>query len=438
MKPETVMLPSAEANLLPSDIAPLHSRGVAQTLAYAAEHSPFYRERLASLRPGSIAPPGGLGQIPFTTKQEVSAAGERLWCVPMERIVDVCTTSGTTGPPLLYPLTEGDLARLACNEFLSFTCAGLTSGDIVLLAVTMDRCFMAGLAYFEGLRRIGCTVVRVGSGAPAMLLSLLDRLQPTAIVSVPSFLKRVAGYASEKGIDLRPSPVAKLICIGEPIRDTDLTLNPLGRRIGDAWGASVFSTYGATELAVSMCECPAGQGGHTHPKLVYIEIVDDAGRPVPDGEIGEMVATTIGVEAMPLIRYRTGDCTFITRQQCACGLWTPRIGPIVGRKHQMMKIKGTTVYPAAVQRVLDSFHEIANYVMIVSAADTLSDNLEVLVAVQRAEPGLRKRIEEQLQGELKVKPAVRIADPAEIDRLQDSQNLRKKRVFIDIRPRQAL
>ncbi len=173
----------------------------------------------------------------------------------------------------------------------------------------------------------------------------------------------------------------KLICIGEPIRDADWKLTPLGAQIADEWNASVFSTYGITELASSLCECPAGRGGHLHPELLHIEILDDDGRTVPDGTPGQLVATTIGVQAMPMVRFATGDITFLLREQCACGLWTPRIGPILGRRDQAMKIKGTTVYPAAVQRALHGIEAIADYILIATSADTLSDKLEVVIAL---------------------------------------------------------
>ena len=209
---------------------------------------------------------------------------------------------------------------------------------------------------------------------------MIDRLKPTAIISVPSFLKRVAAYADQQGCDLAQSTVRKLICIGEPVRNPDWTLTPLGSRIAPGLRAQVFSTYGNTELASSLCECQAGQGGHSHPQLLHVEILDDAGRPVPDGREGQLVATTIGVEAMPLIRFATGDVTFLTRRRCPCGLWTPHIGPILGRRDQAMKIKGTTVYPAAVQRALQGLDDLVDYIMIATAPTALSDELEIIAA----------------------------------------------------------
>jgi phenylacetate-CoA ligase len=136
---------------------------------------------------------------------------------------------------------------------------------------------------------------------------------------------------------------------------------------------------------------------------------------------------------MPMVRFATGDITFITRQRCDCGLWTPRIGPILGRKDQAMKIKGTTVYPAAVERALQGIEQIVDYMMIATAHVPLCDELEVVVA-WRGDPGNAKEIIlEKLRGDLKVTPAIRIASLAEIQSLGDSRELRKQRVFLDRR-----
>lgn len=429
------LTPEAVDALQPEGIARLQDEAIARTVAYAAERSPFYRElfRSAGLKPQAIRSAADLRRLPFTTKADISERGRAFWAADEGQIVDIPTTSGTTGQPTLFPLTESDVARLGYNEYLSFRAAGLTARDVVLLAVTMDKCFMAGLAYFEGLRRLGAATVRVGSGSPVMLLGFLERIRPTAIVSVPSFMKRVAQYAREKGADLTAASVRRLICIGEPVRENNLELNLLGRSISEAWGASCHSTYAATEIATSFCECTACCGGHLLPELLHVEIVDEAGHPVPDGQVGEVVATPLDVEGMPLLRFRVGDCAYLLRERCACGRWTPRLSPIYGRKNQMMKIKGTTVYPAAVQKSLAAVPAVIDYVMVVTAPTVLSDELEVIVAAHGDPDAVSRQVKEQLQGDLKVTPGVRIASIEEVARLQEGEGLRKKRLFIDKR-----
>jgi phenylacetate-CoA ligase len=385
-----------------------------QTLRYVAECSPFYRQLFGRRLPR-------FDEIPTVDKQTLSERTLDFLCIPREKVVEIVTTSGTTGQPIIYMLSEADLDRLAENERQSFECAGLTANDTVLLAVTLDRCFIAGLAYWLGLRKLGCAVARVGPSSPVLVAEMVERLQPTAIVSVPSFLRIVAEKAKVC--------VPKAVCIGEPVRDRDFSLNAAGRAIEAGWNARVFATYGVTELASSLCECEAGQGGHLHPDLLHLEILDEAGQAVPDGEVGEIVATTIGVEAMPLLRYRTGDCAALFREPCACGRTTPRLGPIVGRKNQKLKLRGTTLFPSALQAVLESTAGVEAFVIVARTQDALSDSVEVLVHGATSASALR----EALQGRAKCVPQIRHASREEIEALQMPANARKRRTFVDLR-----
>lgn len=394
------------------------------TFLHAKTHSPFYRELFRSV-PGVPR----LEDLPTVNKQTLSQRNLDFLCVPRERIAEIVTTSGTTGRPLLWMLTDADVTRLAVNEKLSFECAGLTSRDTVLVAVAMDRCFIAGLAYWQGLRELGCAVARVGPSSPMLVLEMIERLQPTAIVAVPSFLRVIANKACELKFDLKHGPVKKAVCIGEPIRDGAFALNTSGRAIEESWGAKVYSTYGVTELANSLCECDAGLGGHLHEDMLHLEILDDAGQPLPNGEVGEVVATTFGVEAMPLIRYRTGDCAARFSAPCACGRTTPRLGPIVGRKDQRLKFKGTSLFPSTLQAVLEEAGGVEAFVIIARAEGDLSDSVEVLVQGEASIAALR----EAMQARAKIAPQIRQASREEIEALQMPPQARKRRTFVDLR-----
>lgn len=396
----------------------------AETFRHAAERSPFYRARFRGLT-GVPA----LETLPLVDKQTLSERNLDFLCVPREQIVEIVTTSGTTGQPLLWLLTEADLRRLALNEKISFDCAGLTARDTVLVAVAMDRCFMAGLAYWLGLRELGCAVVRTGASSPLLVLEMIARVQPTAIVAVPSFLRLVAEKARETGFDLANCSVKKVVCIGEPIRDRALALNASGLAIEAAWGAKVYATYGVTELANSLCECDAGTGGHLHDRQLHLEILDDDGQPVADGEVGEIVATTLGVEAMPLIRYRTGDCAALLRAPCACGRTTPRLGPVQGRKNQKLKFKGASVFPSMLAAVLEQTSGVESFVIIARRESELSDAIEVLVHGAASVAGLR----EAFQARAKISPQIRHVTAAEIEALQMPPSARKRRTFVDLR-----
>lgn len=396
----------------------------AETFRYAAEHSPFYRELFCGVK---TVP--ALTDVPLVDKQTVSARNLDFLCVPRERVVEIVTTSGTTGTPLLWQLTEADVRRLAVNEQLSFGCAGLTAADTVLIAVAMDRCFMAGLAYWLGLREIGCGIVRTGAASPLLVMEMMQRVQPTVIVGVPSFLRLVAEKARESGVDLRQSTVRKLICIGEPIRDAAFQLNASGAALQAAWGTELYATYGVTELANSLCECAAGQGGHLHDSQLHLEILDEAGRPVADGEVGAVVATTFGVEGMPLIRYRTGDCAALFRAPCACGRSTPRLGPIIGRNDQKLKFKGTSLYPATLAAVLEQHEGVEAFVIIARREHELADAVEVVVHG----PAVVAELREAFQAHARITPEIRHATREEIEALQLPPQARKRRTFVDLR-----
>lgn len=395
-----------------------------ETFRYAKRMSPFYRELFRGIKD---APQ--IEDLPATDKRKLSERNLDFLCVPKNKIAETVTTSGTTGRPLLWMLTESDVQRLALNEKISFGCAGLTARDTVLVAVSLDRCFIAGLAYWQGLRALGCNVVRAGASSSLLVLEMIGRVRPNAIVAVPSFLRVIADRAREANFDLKRSPVKKLICIGEPIRDGSFNLNASGRVIESAWGAKVFSTYGVTELANSLCECSAGRGGHLHDEMLHLEILDDAGNPLPEGEVGEVVATTFGVEAMPLIRYRTGDCAALFRKKCRCGRGTPRIGPILGRKNQKLKFKGASLFPSMLQAVLEESPGVESFVIVARAENKLADSVEILFRGPAAPAQLR----EALQARAKISPAVRRAAAAEIEKLQLPPDARKRRTFVDLR-----
>ncbi|MHC5054328.1 MAG: phenylacetate--CoA ligase family protein [Planctomycetota bacterium] len=423
-----------EESLGPEDIASIQREGLAEAVDYACSSSPFYRDLLArwGLRPRDISTPDGLTRFPVTSKGDVSERNRDFLAVPESKVLDVVTTSGTTGKPTMWFLTGRDLERLALNEYLSFKVAGVGAEDVAFLSVTLDRCFVAGLAYYEGLKAVGAAVVRLGPASPAMHLDLMEELEPTAVVSVPSFLRRIAGCAAEQERELGRT-VRRAVCIGEPVRDRELVLSPVGRGIEASWGARVHSTYASTEVLSTFCECEAGAGGHGHPELIFVEILDDDGNRLPPGEVGEVVATPLRVEGMPLLRFRTGDLSFLIEGGCACGRNTPRLGPILGRKGQMLKIKGTTVFPSAVRRALDALPAVASYVMVVTSDGALSDRLEVLVSSKGDGDQALEEAHERLQGELKVAPDVRLATIEEIESLQCPPGSRKRRLFIDNR-----
>ena len=404
-------------------------------IAYLADFSPYYKNlfKKEKIDPTKIKSLADLLHIPLTDKSHLQLFNNDFICVPRNKIIDYITTSGTLGDPVTFAMSDKDLDRLAYNEYISFACAGGKPGDIFQLMTTMDKRFMAGLAYFLGVRKLGAGIIRVGNGIPELQWDSIKRFSPNVIIVVPSFILRVIKYAEDNGIDYRNSGIKKAICIGENLRNQDFSLNLLGQKIKDKWDIELISTYASTEMATTFAECEHGCGGHHHPELIITELLNDDGQPVTEGEIGELTITTLSVEAMPLLRFRTGDlCTFHS-EPCACGRKTKRISPILGRKNQMIKFKGTTILPSSIFDILDHSDNIDNYVVEVSTSDCGTDDVVVFVSSKDGSENVIKELKDKFRAKLRVTPEIKLTYAEIIHKIQAPEVNRKPLKFIDKR-----
>jgi phenylacetate-CoA ligase len=421
-------------HLPPSDIARIQDALLQETIVRAARTSPFYRERFSGGTPAAaIRSRDELTRLPFTSKEDIQARNLDFWAAPREALMEVVATTGTTGEPIYVAMTRQDLDRLGENERRGFSWLGAKPGDRFHVAITLDNLFVAGLAYHLGLHKVGAAALRVGAQPVRRHLDLMKQLRPDGIVAVPSLLLALANQARRDGDDLAAFAPRKAMLIGDAIRTLGLGPNTLGRALETAWGGELFSTYGLTEAGLAFHECPAHQGLHSHPDLVVVEIVDDAGRPVPDGEIGELVITPLQMEGMPLIRYRTGDITLQVPGACPCGRGGSRIGPILGRKQQRLKVKGTTLYPKTIEDALAAVEGVENFVIEAHTGDDETDRLLVRVGTIRDDPGFRRTIGNTLYAKARVTPEIVLASPDTIERLLFEGGRRKPRVFVDRR-----
>lgn len=418
-----------------AEIKTYQEKKLEELLSYLAVNSPYYSRmfRRENISTGSVKSIEDLAGIPVTTKAHLQEFNEDFFCVPRERIIDYITTSGTLGDPVTFAMTDRDLDRLAYNEAISFTCAGGSPSDIYQLMTTIDRRFMAGLAYFLGIRMMGAGIVRVGNGMPEFQWDTIRRIRPNALIAVPSFILTVIDYAEANGIDFRSGSIKKAVCIGEPLRNPDFSLNTLGKKITDKWPLKLFSTYASTEMATSFTECSQGIGGHQHPELIITEFLDDDGLPVNEGEPGELTVTTLGVEGMPLLRFRTGDICYHFTEPCACGRTTLRLGPILGRKNQMIKYKGTTLYPPALYDILNNIDFISGYVVEVNTNDIGTDEIIIHAGCTDPDSHHEKEIRDHFRAKLRVAPVVRFDTTDNINRMLFPESSRKPVRFIDNR-----
>lgn len=406
-----------------------------EQITFIADNSTYYRKifEREKINPAKIKTLEDLQKIPVTTKDDLQKFNNDFICVPKNKIIDYVTTSGTLGDPVTFVLTEKDLQRLAYNEAISFACAGGSENEVYQLMTTIDRRFMAGLAYFLGARKLGAGIIRVGAGMPELQWDTIKKMSPTALITVPSFILKLIDFAEKNNIEYRNTSIKKAICIGEPVRNPDFTLNTLGEKIKEKWDIELFSTYASTEMATAFTECEAGRGGHHHPELIIVEFLDDNDKPVKEGEAGEVTITTLGVEGMPLLRFKTGDICFHHTEKCSCGRTTMRLGPVIGRKKQMIKYKGTTLYPPALYDILNNIEQVENYVVEVFTNEIGTDEILIHLSVKEKSDALVKNISDHFRAKLRVTPTIKFVSPVEINIMQNPEMSRKPVKFVDKR-----
>ncbi|MDQ7917296.1 AMP-binding protein [Mesonia sp. MT50] len=370
--------------------------------------------------------------LPLTHKKNLATSNDDFIAVESQDIIEYVTTSGTLGNPVTFALNESDLQRLAINEEQSFNLVGVDKKDVVQITTTLDKRFIAGLAYFLGLRKIGAGIIRVGAGSPALQWDSIQRFKPTYLVVVPSFLIQLAKYAEANEIDIHKSSIKGAICIGEALRDENNQFNTLGKKIKSLWDLELFSTYASTEMCTAFTECKEHLGLHVPENLIFTEILDEDGEEVKPGEVGELVVTTLGVETMPLVRYATGDLVKKMKTSCDCGKGSALISSVLGRKQQLIKYKGTSIYPQQIVQLMMELPEIEEYQIQVTSNELDTDKLTIVIPKEASE-SLQHKLKEILKANLRVTPVLELLPLAEIKASIFPEGSRKPVRFLDLR-----
>lgn len=403
-----------------------------ELIEYVNQHSTFYKHQFLkhNIDISTITSSEELAKLPFTTKDDLTNYNDDFLCVEKHKVADFVTTSGTLSDPITFYLTKKDVDRLALNEATALKCANGSTHDIYQLMTTIDKRFMAGLAYYLGINKLGAGAVRVGPGTPYLQWESIQRFSPTTLIAIPSFIPKIINYAIENGIDYKTSSVKSIICIGEPIRNKDFSPNELGKRILSQWDVKLYSTYASTEMGAAFTECNEGKGGHLNAELLLLEVIDENGKNVASGQLGEVVITTLGVEGMPLLRYKTGDLCNVYYEACSCGRSSARLGPIVGRKQQMIKFKGTTIFPPAIFNVLDMLNEINLYQVEISKDEFDNDQIKILLPKEIESNIFRKKLTSLFKSKLRVTPLFKFIGEKDLNDLIFKENKRKPEKLI--------
>ena len=400
-------------------------------LNYIQINSTFYKKKLPfSCKINALI---DIKKLSFTTKTDIAKYNDDFLCVPKNQVRDFITTSGTIGDPISFYLTQNDLKRLGKNEKNSLEICDVNKGDKILLTTTIDKCFMAGLAYYLGSQELGVGIIRTGPGNIKYQWDMIERFNPEIVIAVPSFLLKMIRFAKDNNIDLSQCSLLKAICIGEPIREANLQLNSLGEAISSDLNIKLYSTYASTEMMTAFTECDEGRGGHLQEDLLFVEVLDKNGVEVKDGDSGEVVVTTLGVEAMPLLRYRTGDICTVYRDKCKCGRTSLRLGPVLGRKSQRLKVKGTTIFPSAIIEAVYAFKHVENFAIEVSLDEFNSDKLCLFVTDKFLQISSLKEIKDFLKSKLLFTPEICVVENRIINEKIGSNKNRKINRFIDNR-----
>ncbi len=405
-----------------------------ELITYLHNNSPFYNRlfKERKIQPHSVQSIDDLTKIPVTTKNDLQRSNWDFLCVSRNKVAEYTSTSGTLGLPVIIALTQSDIDRLAYNEFISFSCANGNSNEVYQLMLTLDRQFMAGIAYYQGIRKLGAGLIRVGPGLPSLQWESIQQLKPTTLVAVPSFLLKLIEYARANGIDPNSYSVKKVICIGENIRTPDFQAATITKKIISEWSIDLFGTYASTEMQTAFTECEHKQGGHHHPELLIVELLDENNNRVKPGESGEVTITTLGVEGMPLLRYKTGDIATFHYEPCKCGRTTLRVGPVLGRKQQMIKLRGTTLYPSGIFEILQQVEGVRDYAVEAFTNELDQDDIKIYL-VSDNEHATSQVVKSIFQSKLRISPEVIFCTQQKIDALHSTGQTRKLVRFIDRR-----
>ncbi len=390
--------------------------------------SPFYRLRLeaAGVRSEDLRTLDDLRRLPFTTKADVRAAYPfGLFTVPQDQVLELHCSSGTTGSPILVGYTRADLDLWGEVMARVMGCAGVGPGDRVHNAYGYGL-FTGGLGFHYGALRVGATVLPISSGNTARQVKLMNDLGCTVLCCTPSYALRIAEVMEETGV--APQALRVGIFGAEPWSEG--MREEIQRRLR----LSAVDIYGLSEVIGPgvACECQEAKSGlHVNEDHFLVEVVDPrTGDPLPDGERGELVFTTLTREATPVLRYRTGDLSSLNREPCRCGRTLVRMARVTGRVDDMLIIRGVNVFPSDVETILTRFPELEPQYQIVVDRERALDVLEVRVEARegfyREETvrELEQRVAARLREGLGVSARVTVLRPKELPRTEVGKAVR--------------
>ena len=395
-----------------------------QTVAVCYERVPLYRAALDEhgVGPADITSLSDLSRLPFTTKDDFRATYPYgLFAVPLDEVVEVHSSSGTTGTPVVGGYTRADLDTWAELVARFASAAGVVRGDVAQVAFGYGM-FTGGFGLHYGLQRIGALVVPHSAGNTQRQIQFMQDFGTTVLICTPS-------YALHLGEAVVRAGVRERLALRLGLFGAEACSDALRARIEERWGISATDNYGLTEVigpgVAGECECKDGM--HVAEDHFLVEVLDPvSGAPVADGEPGELVITSLTKQCSPVLRYRTRDLSRVTRERCPCGRTTARMHKVIGRTDDMFIVSGVNVFPSTIESVLFQIEGLEPHYEIVlqrkGALDTFTVRVEVdeklfngwlddLVAFER-------QVTEQLRSALLVRPKVQLVEAGSLPRFE--------------------
>ena len=378
-------------------------------------NSPFYKSRFEEigLKPEDIKTLDDIRRIPFTTKQDLRDTYPfGMASVPLRECTRLHSSSGTTGTPTVILHTQKDLEEWAAQVARNLWMVGLRPDDVFQNSSGYGM-FTGGLGFQYGAERLGMLTIPAAAGNSIRQIKFITDFGTTALHAVPSYVTRLYEVMQSMGVDPRRDTKLKVLAIGaEPHSEEQR------RRIEDMMGVRAYNSFGMSEMCGPGVgfECQEQNGLHFWEDYYIVEIVDPKTlEPVPDGEVGELVLTSLCREAMPLLRYRTRDLTRVLGRTCPCGRNHVRIDRMRGRSDDMMVLRGVNIFPIQIEKILMTFPELASNYLITLTTDEDNDNMTVEVELEelftddyRRLQSLTNRIQRALKDEILLTPHVKL------------------------------
>jgi phenylacetate-CoA ligase len=408
-----------------SQLQKLQLERLKHQVSYAYQKVPFYRNRFQEMgiTPDDINSLEDVTRLPFTNKNDFrDHYPHGLMAVPLSQVVRVHASSGTTGKPIIAPYTAHDIDTWANLIARNLDSAGVHQGDVIQNAYGYGL-FTGGLGYHYGGEKIGATVIPSSVGNTKRQLMLIQDLGTTTLACTPSYALILAETAQELGIDLAATKLRVAICGAEPWTEK------MRAEIEAKLGITAIDNYGLTELVgpgVS-CECHCRQGMHIWEDHFLSELVDPAsGEPLPYGEQGELVLTTLTKEALPVIRFRTHDLVTLYSEECGCGRNFIRMSKVCGRTDDMLIIRGVNVFPTQIESALLSIDGVEPHYQIIVDRERHLDELEIRVEVSdnifsdevRVLKEMEEKVRREMNSVLGIATRINLVEPRTITRTE--------------------